>query len=217
MLQRRFIQLINVLSGREFYRRNKHNSRQLWKRCIVFVPWYINGVILAVLDLFFVGYLFQVIMEITHRNGRNLSPRELELFSGLTKDTSYLKTVRVYEKSWLARLGARVIRQKTLGLGLANTVHFSREIDIEKNEPDSRWLVHEVAHTLQFKYRGLIYIPECLVAQWFSGYSFGGRKTLKHAKQLRTFNPEQQAEMFVVMQLSNFESAIREEIQKGNW
>lgn len=216
MLQRRFIHLINVLSGREFYRRNSHNSKALWKRACVFLPWYITGVIFAILDLFFVGYLTQAIMNITQRNGRKLTPQELELFSGLNEDISYLKTVRVYEKSWLARLGAWMIRQKTLGLGIANTVHFNKEITIE-NPSDCRWLVHEVAHTLQFKYRGLIYIPEALIAQHFSGYTFGGRETLKHAKQLRAFNPEQQANMLVVMQLSDFESAIRQEIQNGKW
>jgi hypothetical protein len=169
------------------------------------------------MDLFFVGYLTQAIMQVTQRNGRKLTPPELELFSELTQDASYLKTVHVYERSWVAKVGAWLIRKNTLGLGLANTIHFNREIDIEKSASDCRWLVHEVAHTLQFKYRGLIYIPESLVAQQFSGYSFGGRKTLKRAKKLRVFNPEQQADMFVVLQLSEFESVIREDIKKGNW
>lgn len=217
MLQRRLIQLFNVLSGREFTHRNKHNSKQLWKRSCVFLPWYFIGVFFAVIDLFFLGYLTQAIMQITQRNGRRLTPKELNLFYSLDKDATYLRSVMVYEKSWVARIGAWIIRRKKLGLGLANTIHFSREIDIENSAADRRWLVHEVAHTLQFKYRGLIYIPECLVAQQFSGYSFGGRKTLKQAKRLRAFNPEQQADMFVVMQLSEFESAIREEIEKGNW
>ncbi|MDG1334108.1 MAG: hypothetical protein P8P74_17380 [Crocinitomicaceae bacterium] len=217
MLQRRFIHLFNVLSGREFYRRNKHNSKRLWKRGFVFLPWYLIGVVFAVLDLFFLGYLTQAIMQITQRNGRKLTTQELELFSTLTDDTSYLKTVRVYEKSWVAKFGAWMNRRNSLGLGLANTVHFSREIDSAKSPSDCRWLVHEVAHTLQFKYRGLIYIPECLAAQQFSGYTFGGKQTLKLAKKLRAFNPEQQADIFVVMQLSNLESAIREEVKKGNW
>lgn len=187
------------------------------KRSFVMLPWYPVAIIFAVLDVFFVGYLTQLIMQITQRNGRKLTARELELFSDLIDDSSYLKTVRVYERSWVARFGAWMIREKTLGLGLANTVHFNREIDIEKKPSDCRWLVHEVAHTLQFKYRGMIYIPECLVAQQFSGYSFGGRETLKQAEKLRAFNPEQQADIFVVMQLSKFESAIRDEIKKGNW
>ena len=156
-------------------------------------------------------------MQVTQRNGRKLTPQELELFSELTDDASYLKTVRVYEKSWVAKMGAWMIRKNTLGLGLANTIHFNREIDVEKSASDCRWLVHEVAHTLQFKYRGLIYIPESLVAQQFSGYAFGGRETLKEATKLNAFNPEQQADIFVVMQLSEFESAIRQEIRKGNW
>lgn len=216
MLQRRFIHLINVLSGREFFNRNKHNSKQFWKRGVVFIPWYLLGLFIAILDLFFVGYLVQGIMQLTQRNGRKLTVQELELFSDLTKDTSYLKTVVVYEKSWLARLGAWMMRGNKLGLGIANTIHFSRGIDSE-NFSDCRWLVHEVAHTLQFKYRGLIYIPEALIAQQFSGYTFGGLETLKRADKLRAFNPEQQADMFVVMQLSDFESAIRQEIEKGNW
>lgn len=217
MLQRRFIHLINVLSGREFFRRNKHNSKQLWKRGCVFLPWYITGVVFAVFDLFFVGYLTPVIMQVTQRNGRKLSQEELELFSDLTDELTYLKTVRVYEKSWVARTGRWFGRRSSLGLGIANTVHFNREVDLEKSHSDRRWFVHEVAHTLQFKYRGLIYIPEALIAQRFSGYAFGGRETLKDAKQLRAFNPEQQADIFVVMQLSDFESAIRAEVEKGNW
>ena len=216
MLQRRFIHLFNVISGREFFRRNKHNSSNLWKRSSVFLPWYIIGIVFALLDLFFLGYAIQGIMKITQRNGRKLTSEEMELFSALPKEQAYLKTVVVYEKSWVARLGKWMIRQKSLGLGLANTIHFSREIDVEKTV-DCRWFVHEIAHTLQFKYRGLIYIPEALIAQQFSGYSFGGLETLKHAQKLRMFNPEQQADMFVVMQLSEVESAIREEIEKGNW
>ncbi len=175
------------------------------------------GVVFAIFDLFFLGYLTPVIMQITQRNGRKLSPKELELFSDLTDELAYLKTVRVYEKSWVARTGAYLIRRRTLGLGLANTIHFNCEIDIEKSLVDRRWFVHEVAHTLQFKYRGLIYIPEALVAQQFSGYEFGGRETLKRAKQLRAFNPDQQADIFVVMQLSDFESAIRQEVEQGKW
>jgi hypothetical protein len=217
MLQRRLKHFINVLSGREFFRRNRHNSKQLWKRGCVFIPWYITGVIFATLDLFFVGYLTQGIMQITQRNGRKLTEKELDLFAALPDEKNYLKTVRVYEKSWVARIGAWFIRRKTLGLGLANTIHFNQGIDTEKSSSDSRWLVHEVAHTLQFKYRGLIYIPEALVAQQFSGYSFGGKETLKNAKQLRVFNPEQQADIFVVIQLSDFESAIRQDLEKGNW
>ncbi len=216
MLQRRFRHLINVLSGREFFRRNKHNSKKLWKRVCVFIPWYLIGFIFAVLDLFFVGYLIQVTMQITQRNRRKLTAKEMKLLSGIPLEKRYLESVMIYEKSWVARFGAWMIRRKNLGLGLANTIHFSREIDIEKTF-DCRWLVHEVAHTLQFKYRGLIYIPEALIAQQFSGYDFGGLETLKRAKKLRTFNPEQQADMFVVMQLSEFESDIRQEIEKGNW
>ncbi|MCJ8291074.1 MAG: hypothetical protein HRT58_16130 [Crocinitomicaceae bacterium] len=216
MLQRRIEHLINVLSGREFFQRNKYNSRQLWKRACVFAPWYIIGLIFAVLDLFFIGYLIQVTMQITQRNGRKLTLEEIKLFSELPMEKRYLESVMVYEKSWVARFGAWMIRKKQLGLGLANTIHFSREIDIE-NGPDCRWFVHEIAHTLQFKYRGLIYIPEALIAQQFSGYTFGGLETLKHANKLRAFNPEQQADMFVIIQLSKFESEIRQEIEKGNW
>lgn len=216
MLQRRFIHLINVLSGREFFQRNKYNSRQLWKRACVFVPWYIIGLVFAVLDLLFIGYLIQATMQITQRNGRKLTLEEIKLFSELPMEKRYLESVMVYEKSWLARFGAWMIRRKQLGLGLANTIHFSREIEIE-NASDCRWFVHEIAHTLQFKYRGLIYIPEALIAQQFSGYVFGGLETLKHADKLRAFNPEQQADMFVIIQLSKFESEIRQEIEKGNW
>lgn len=216
MLQRRFIHLIKVLSGREFFSRNTHNSRQLWKRSCVFIPWYLIGLFFAILDLFFVGYLIQLTMKMTQRNGRKLTAKELTLFSALSRDKTYLESVMVYENSWVARFGKWMIRSKSLGLGLANTVHFSRKINVE-NASDCRWFVHEIAHTLQFKYRGLIYIAESLVAQQFSGYGFGGKRTLERAKKLRAFNPEQQADMFVAIQLSDFESEIRQEIKKGNW
>ena len=217
MLQRRFKHFIKVLSCREFFRRNRHNSKQLWKRACVFLPWYVTGVVFAILDLFFIGYLVQGIMQITQSNGRKLSEVELELFAALPDEKNYLKTVRVYDKSWVARAGAWLTRRKTLGLGIANTIHFNRGIDAENNASDRRWLVHEVAHTLQFKYRGLIYIPEALVAQQFSGYGFGGIETLRSAKQLRVFNPEQQADMFAVLQLTDIESEIRQEFKQGNW
>ncbi|NVK64115.1 MAG: hypothetical protein HWE22_05980 [Flavobacteriales bacterium] len=216
MLKRRFIHLFHVLSGREFLQRNTYNSNQFWKRALVIVPWYILGVFYAVLDLLFFGYLFQGIMSVTQRNGRKLSPEELSLFSNLSQELGYLKTVRVYEKSWVARTGAWMTRRKSLGLGLGNTIHFSREIDLE-NTADLRWFVHEMAHTLQFKYRGLIYIPEALIAQQFSGYSFGGLKTLRQITKLRAFNPEQQAEVFAAVQLSYFETDIRKDIENGNW
>ncbi len=216
MLKRRFIHLFHVLSGREFLQRNTYNSNQFWKRALVIVPWYILGVFYAVLDLLFFGYLFQGIMSVTQRNGRKLSPEELSLFSNLSQELGYLKTVRVYEKSWVARTGAWMTRRKSLGLGLGNTIHFSREIDLE-NTADLRWFVHEMAHMLQFKYRGLIYIPEALIAQQFSGYSFGGLKTLRQITKLRAFNPEQQAEVFAAVQLSNFETDIRKDIENGNW
>ena len=155
-------------------------------------------------------------MQITQRNGRKLTDEELNLFADLPKDMAYLKSVRVYERSWVARIGTWMIRRKNLGLGLANTIHFNREIDTN-TDADRRWFVHEMAHTLQFKYRGIIYIPEALIAQQFSGYSFGGLPTLKRANELRAFNPEQQADIFVVMQLSDFKSALRQEIKNGNW
>lgn len=216
MLQRRFIHILQTLTGRAFWGRNTHNSAVFWKRALVFFPWYIIGIIFSILDLFFLGYAIQGIMKITQGSGRKLTSEEIQLFSGLPKEQTYLRTVRVYENSWIARLGKWLIRRKTLGLGLANTIHFSREIDSSK-KLDQHWLVHEIAHTLQFKYRGLIYIPEALIAQQFSGYSFGGKETACAAKHLRAFNPEQQADLFVLLQLSPLESDIREEIEKGNW
>lgn len=216
MLKRRFIHLFHVLSGRAIFQRNTYNSKQLWKRSFVVIPWYVLGVVFAVLDIFFVGFAFQVIMCVTQKKRRKLNAEELTFFSNLPSELDYLKTVWVYERSWVARSGMWLTRRKSLGLGLGNTVHFSREIDVE-NPSDRRWLVHELAHTLQFKYRGLVYIPEALIAQQFSGYSFGGLKTLKRISKLRSFNPEQQAEIFAAMQLTDFDSEIRTDIENGNW
>lgn len=79
------------------------------------------------------------------------------------------------------------------------------------------WLVHETAHTLQYKYRELIYIPEALIAQRYSGCSFGGKETIISADKIRRFNPEQQAEIFTALTLSKVESELRQEIIDGNW
>lgn len=216
MIKRRFIHFFETLTVRAFWGRNTHNSAVFWKRTLVFLPWYAVSLLMAILDLLFVGYLFQGIMKITQRNRRKLSESELDLFANLPEERAYLRTVLVCERSWMARFGAFIIRRKNLGLGLGNTIHFSREIDCS-NALDQRWLVHEIAHTLQFKYRGLIYIPEALIAQQFSGYSFGGKETVCEAKHLRAFNPEQQADMFVLLQLTAVESEIRVEVEQGRW
>ncbi len=216
MFQRRFTHFLQTLTGRAFWGRNTHNSAVFWKRSLVFLPWYLLSVVMGMLDLLFVGYLFNGIMRITRAQRRKLSEAELDLFANLPAERPYLQTVLVCERSWIARLGAKLTRRNSLGLGLANTIHFSREIDTSC-EFDQRWFVHEIAHTLQFKYRGLIYIPEALIAQKFSGYSFGGKETVCAAKYLRAFNPEQQADMFVMLQLSQVESEIRGEIERGKW
>lgn len=216
MLQRRFIHILQTLTGRAFCGRNTHNSAVLWKRALVFFPWYLLSLVVGILDVFFVGYLFAGLMKLTQKHTRKLTESELQFFANLPKEEAYLKRVLVCEKSWMARFGAKLIRRKNLGLGLANTIHFSREIDTTC-ELDQRWFVHEIAHTLQFKYRGLIYIPEALIAQQFSGYSFGGIETLRNAQHLRAFNPEQQADMFVLLQLTPLESEIRKEIERGRW
>lgn len=216
MFQRRFIHILQTLTGRAFWGRNTHNSAIFWKRALVFFPWYALSLIMALLDLLFAGYLFTGIMRITRAQRRKLSESELALFANLPEERAYLRTIDVCERSWMARLGAYITRRKSLGLGLGNTIHFSRNID-SSDAFDRRWLVHEIAHTLQFKYRGLIYIPEALIAQQFSGYSFGGKETICAAKHLRAFNPEQQADMFVMLQLSQVESDIRGEIERGRW
>lgn len=135
----------------------------------------------------------------------------------LSSEQDYLKSITVIENSWLARFGKWINRFSSLGLGVGRTVHFSRTIDTQ-NSFDQKWFIHEVAHTLQFKHRGIVYIPEALIAQQFSGYDFGGKTGMDSTKKLRSFNPEQQADIFAVLILKNEKNhRLFSEIQKGNW
>lgn len=187
-----------------------------WKRALVFLPWYLLSIIFALLDLIFLGSLLIGIVRLTAKNRRKLSEEELCCLKLCHQDLEFLKTVDIIECSRLARVGKWMASRKQLGIGIASTIHFSREIDTQQKS-DLRWLVHEVAHTLQYKYRGLIYIPEALIAQRFSGYSFGGKEALEQANTLKSFNPEQQAEIFMNLSLSEFKCTLVQEIEKGIW
>ena len=171
---------------------------------------------MAVLDLLFFGELLTAMILLTSRNARRFSSDEFEVMKSQSNDYMYLKSVRIIENSWLSKMGARLGKRQQLGLGVGGTIHFSREIDSE-NRRDLTWLVHETAHTLQYKYRELIYIPEALIAQRYSGCSFGGKETIISADKIRRFNPEQQAEIFTALTLSKVESELRQEIIDGNW
>ncbi len=211
---RRIKYLLNVLTGRVFNYRNTHNVPQIRKRVLLFIPWYILSTLVALLDLIFLGELFSLVLEFTSPKRRRLTAVELELFAELKSDQRYLSRVVVIENSWLAQLGKRFGKRQQLGLGVARTVHFSREVALEN---DKQWLIHEVGHTLQYKYRGLCYIPEALIAQTFSGYKYGGKETLISIDRLRCFNPEQQADIFVAIICTNVKSKLRHEIVSGNW
>lgn len=180
----------------------------------MFIPWYLLSVLVALLDLIFLGEIVSFILILTSPKRRKLTAKELELFISLINDQPYLRQVVVVENSWLARLGTNFGKREQLGLGVARTVHFSREICSEK---DKYWLIHEVGHTLQYKYRGLCYIPEALIAQNFSGYKYGGKEALITCDRLKCFNPEQQADIFVAITCTNIDSKLRQELVNGNW
>jgi len=196
------------------FARNSYNLKSTWRKVLIIPFWYILSVVFAVLDIVLLGELITFLIRITSRKTRSLSSEEICLFSHLENDQHYLWGITVIESSWVARLGKRLSRRNSLGLGIARTVHFSREISLEK---DKAWVVHEVAHTLQYKYRGLCYIPEALISQRFSGYDYGGKKTLLEEKSIKRFNPEQQAEIFTTLTIRPCKSQLNQEVVEGNW
>lgn len=212
----RLERMLHTLSGKDLIRRNGHNLNSTPLRVLLFIPWYLLTLVHTLLDLLFIGNLVSAILKWTSSKKRLLAVEEMIYLSDLPRDQFYLAHVTVIEQSWLARFGAWLTRRKQLGLGIGTTVHFSRTIDTTQ-KGDLGWLLHEVAHTLQFRYRGTIYIPEALIAQRFSGYAFGGKQTLRNAKLLKDFNPEQQADIFKILLLSDQESELNEEIRRGGW
>lgn len=213
----RILGFLRTIAGVGMWKRNSYNLTSVSKRLILFPFWYVLALVFRILDLLLLGELISLILVSTSRTKRRLTALELSKLEVLgQKERSFLETVIVIENSWLSKLGCRLTRSESLGLGVARTVCFSRTIDTGRSS-DMGWLVHELAHALQFKYRGLIYIPEALVAQHFSGYDFGGQKSLSEQRLLIAFNPEQQAEIFRQMMLSDYPSELREEIIKGKW
>lgn len=214
---RRIQNFFHALMGINLVGRNSFNQKKGWKRILIIPFWYIFSLLCAILDLISFGRLISVILIFTSSNTRKLTEEELAIFIDLPSEINYLKSINVIENSWLARFGKWMNRFSSLGLGVGTTIHFSRHINT-RNHSDLRWLVHEVAHTLQFKHRGIIYIPEALIAQQFSGYDFGGKEGLISAKKLRSFNPEQQADVFAMLILKKEkEHDLFSEIQNGNW
>lgn len=211
----RIASLLKILFFQGIWNRNSFNQSTI-KRIVLSIPWWLMQVLFALLDILCIGTIIRHILHWTN-SGKLLDENFIKRHISLKeKDIRYLKTVVIIEESWLAKLGMRFNNRKQLGLGVASTIHFSRKIDFT-NEHDLQWVIHELAHTLQWKYRGLIYIPEALICQRFSGYSFGGIKTLEENYSLKNFNPEQQAEIFVTIQNGIVESTIKEEIWNGKW
>lgn len=211
----RIVSLLKILFFQGIWKRNSYNQSHI-KRILLSIPWWLMQVLFALLDILSIGTIIRYILHWTN-SGKLLDENFIKQHISLNeKDIRYLKTVVIIEESWLATLGMAFNDRKQLGLGVASTIHFSRKIDIT-NEQDLRWIIHELAHTLQWKYRGLIYIPEALICQRFSGYSFGGIKTLEQNYSLKNFNPEQQAEIFVAIQNGIVELTIKEEIWNGKW
>lgn len=216
MIKRKAQYFLRALFGISIWKRNRFNESHSLKRILIALPWYALTLIFSLLDFLFIGSILSGVFRITCRTQRRLTEDELERLSLVVRDVEYLKRIAIFENSWLSKMGAWLNRSQDLGLGVADTVHFSRRVNTQM-ENDMAWLIHEVAHTLQYKYRGLVYIPEALIAQQFSGYSFGGLQTIRENIPLQAFNPEQQADIFKTIVLTNEMCSLRQEIKKGNW
>lgn len=216
MIKRKLKYLFNAFFGKSTFQRNQFNNVGKVQSRLIAFPWYLLTVFVAILDLIFLGSIISGIFRISNGNKRLLTHFELGLLSMISNDDDFLLRIVIIENSWLAKLGRYLNRLDSLGLGIADTIHFSRTID-PLNKRDQEWLIHEVAHILQYKYRGLIYIPEALIAQRFSGYEFGGITTLGKKIPLRAFNPEQQADIFTFIVLSDYNCYLKQEIIEGNW
>lgn len=184
------------------------------RRLIIGIPWWILQVSFSLLDLLFFGEFISLLARISNKNRQFV---ELQINTHLLEhDQVYLRKITLIENSWLAKLGCRMNNSRQLGLGIANTIHFSRNLE-PTDRNDMRWIYHELAHTLQWKYRGLIYIPEALIAQRYSGYNFGDKTVLYGNLKLREFNPEQQAEIFMELIDSKIHTNLIRDIQSGKW
>lgn len=213
----RIVGLLNALIGKGLLERNGFNLTSFPKRMVLLPFWYVLTLVFSVFDLLFLGEAMTFLLRVSSKSTRKLTHVELEKLEALRpNDRQFLGSITVIEDAWLSKLGCWLTRRKSLGLGVAKTVLFSRKIDTSLSS-DLGWLIHELAHTLQYNYRGLIYIPEALIAQYFSGYDFGGKQSLDEQTVLKAFNPEQQAEIFRHLLLSNYPSPLQREIIHGKW
>lgn len=99
--------------------------------------------------------------------------------------------ISIDESSLFAHLGAKINKSKTLGVVVINTINFNCKLNFKPQNSDMKWLVHELAHILQFNEVGSGYIFYALYAQHTSGYKLPS----KQLANLNLYNFEQQAEI----------------------
>lgn len=188
---RRIVYLLKVLLGIDLWGRNTINLKQksILIKLLLYPFWYVLQVSCAILNLLLLGELLFLLVWITHKCKRKLNSEELKILSVQFPGIKW-RNITVIEKSWVAKLGAKYAKSTKMGVCVTYSLHFSCELDSEK---DKIWLLHEAAHYIQYKQRGIIYIFEALIAQQFTGYNY----KLPNWKQysLKAFNPEQQAEI----------------------
>lgn len=193
----------------EIIGRNTANM-SLITRILVFLFWYLLQLICVVLDLLFFGEVISLLLKWVEKESSRFPIDVLPLGMHNSTIQQIVEKVHVKDQSSFAQWSCRITKRKSLGLGIIRWTLYSRKVD---RVSDQEWMRHEFAHTLQWYYRGLIYIPEALFAQRFGGYTLP--QPLNTIRRLKNINPEQQAVLF-----SKFEKLSKElqsDILAGKW
>lgn len=198
----RFIFFFRALTGRVVYNRNRYNLSGM-KRILITPFWWLLSILISILDLVYFDFLILLFIRIVEGKSSAI-PKHIEALHPSIEGKLFC-----YPNSKIARWSMRILGRKSLGLGIRNCVLFSREINW-KSSKDVHWFLHEYAHVLQWRGRGLIYIPEALFAQWNSGYTFT-KEAAESAENLKYFNPEQQACIYADYLIGNHLELLKQD------
>lgn len=81
-----------------------------------------------------------------------------------------LKQVIVKENSWLAKLGAKRLKAKSIALTIGSTIYLHNATK-EQLIQNTTWLCHELVHVQQYEKHGVIKFLVCYIFEWiFKGY-----------------------------------------------
>jgi hypothetical protein len=100
---------------------------------------------------------------------RRLRPLEIQEAERVFGDTIPYEDIRIVERSplalWIASLSRQVhlAQDKRLGVTIFYTIHFGTEL--QPDNADMPWLVHELTHVWQYVRRGPRYLADALQAQ----------------------------------------------------